>query len=296
MASAALASSAGSNNQTICLESSISPIVYTTTVANVLNVTGLPNGVSFTWTPSGNVLIISGRPFQSGIYNYTIVLGGGCLGNLTTGTITVNNCLCIPPPAIVTPIGSTTICGPGSVVLNANSGPNLSYQWRSLGNAIQGATNSTFTASASGSYSVVVSNSPNCSTVSAPVNVSINPIPISTISAGGPTTFCAGGSVNLNANTGSGLTYRWRRDSVLLVGATSAVLVAQTSGAYTVEVTALGCSKISDPVQVVVNPGPIASINPGGPTSFCLGGNVVLNANIGAGLTYQWINGTLNIS
>ncbi|MFN3876216.1 MAG: fibronectin type III domain-containing protein, partial [Flavobacteriales bacterium] len=42
-----------------------------------------------------------------------------------------------------------------------------------------------------------------------------------TITAGGPTTFCAGGSVVLSANTGTGLTYQWRRNGAKISGATA---------------------------------------------------------------------------
>lgn len=52
-----------------------------------------------------------------------------------------------------------------------------------------------------------------------------------------------------------------------------------------------GCSKISSPVNVVVNGGSqgVAFITPGGPTTFCQGGSVTLTAN--AGVSYVWSTG-----
>jgi oligosaccharide reducing-end xylanase len=45
-----------------------------------------------------------------------------------------------------------------------------------------------------------------------------------------------------------------------------------------------------------VNAAPNASITPAGPTTFCSGGSVTLNANTGSGLSYQWLLNGNNIS
>jgi hypothetical protein len=79
-----------------------------------------------------------------------------------------------------------------------------------------------------------------------------NPPP-AIISASGPTTFCAGSSVTLNANTGAGLTYQWFRSGVLLAGATSSSLVATSAGNYQVYVSnAIPCSETSNTIVVTV--------------------------------------------
>ncbi len=79
----------------------------------------------------------------------------------------------------------------------------------------------------------------NCQCIGTPVSIT------ATITAAGPTTFCAGGSVVLNANTGAGLTYQWRKDGVALAGATTASCTVTSSGSYTVVVTSGGCSETS---------------------------------------------------
>jgi hypothetical protein len=56
---------------------------------------------------------------------------------------------CSAPLASVTPAGPTSFCIGGSVVLNANTGGGLSYQWKFNGNSISGATLSSYTASIS---------------------------------------------------------------------------------------------------------------------------------------------------
>ncbi|MGA1331305.1 MAG: cohesin domain-containing protein, partial [Bacteroidia bacterium] len=72
---------------------------------------------------------------------------------------------CTPPTAAITAAGPTTFCQGGSVVLNANTGTGLTYQWALNGSSISGATNASYSASAAGSYTVVVFNAPTCSTV-----------------------------------------------------------------------------------------------------------------------------------
>lgn len=75
-----------------------------------------------------------------------------------------------------------------------------------------------------------------------------------TITPAGPTTFCQGSDVTLDANTGMGLTYLWRLDGVVIGGATASSYVATLPGMYTVEVSNGTCSALSIGVRVTVNP------------------------------------------
>jgi gliding motility-associated-like protein len=80
--------SAASASPTLIINSIMPAITHTTTGATgIITVTGLPSGVLPSW--SANTITISGTPTQSGTFNYSIALTGGC-GNLNaTGTITV---------------------------------------------------------------------------------------------------------------------------------------------------------------------------------------------------------------
>jgi hypothetical protein len=86
-------SGSGPEIQTVCFNSTITDITYTTTGATgisndgVSGANGLPSGVSAHW--AFNTITISGTPTESGIFNYSIQLTGGCGMVYAIGTITV---------------------------------------------------------------------------------------------------------------------------------------------------------------------------------------------------------------
>jgi hypothetical protein len=254
-------------------------------------------GVSYAWSPATGLSATTGStvtasPAASTLYTLTGTGANGCT-NTASAAVTVNAL----PTATITPATTTTFCQGGSVVLNANTGAGLTYQWRLNGNPISGATSSSYTANASGSYTVVVTNASSCTSTSTATVVTVNALPTSTITPATATTFCQGGSVVLNANTGTGLSYQWRLNGNPISGATSSSYTANATGSYTVVVTnTLTCSATSTATVVTVNALPTANITPATATVFCQGGSVVLNANTGAGLSYQWFNNASVIS
>jgi hypothetical protein len=245
-------------------------------------------GFSYQWLLNGNN--IAGATNSSFIANqaggYSVnITSKGCTTTSNPTTVSINAL----PTSTITPSSATNFCAGGSVALNANTGTGLSYQWRKDGVAIAGATGASYAATQSGSYTVVVTGTNSCSATSAPRVVTVNPLPPATISAGGATTFCAGGSVTLNANTGTGLSYVWRRDGTTISGATASTYTATQSGSYSVVVTnASSCTATSAPTVVTVNSLPSATISAAGATTFCAGGSITLSANTGAGLSYVW--------
>ncbi len=110
------------------------------------------------------------------------------------------------------------------------------------------------------------------------------------ISAGGATIFCQGGSVLLTA-TYSGTVVQWKKDGSNIAGATSSTYSVTKKGNYSCSTTGICGTAISNSINVTVNKNPPAAITAGGPTSFCAGGSVMLTANSGAGLAYQWYKG-----
>ena len=194
----------------------------------------------------------------------------------------------IPPPTpTITPGGPTTFCAGGSVTLTSSSA--VGNQWYINGNPIGGATNQTYSATASGNYTVIVTISSVSSAPSAATVVTVNPIPATpTITPGGPTTFCAGGSVTLTSSNVTG--NQWYLNGNPIGGATNQTYNATASGNYTVIDTSLGCSSAaSAATTVTVNPLPATpTITPGGPTTFCAGGSVTLTSSNATG--NQWFS------
>jgi hypothetical protein len=214
----------------------------------------------------------------------------------TTNDTWTASCQCVgtnsTPVAVITPAGSVGFCAGGSVVLNATTGAGYTYIWKRNGTTISGAAGSSYTATLAGSYTVTITSN-TCVVVSNAQVVNVGALPVATLTAAGPTTFCPGGSVTLNANTGSGLTYQWRRNDVVITGATSSSYSATTAGSYMVVVISAGCASSSSVITVSVNSSATATLTASGPTSFCTGGSVVLSTLTGAGNAYLWKrNGT----
>ena len=222
---------------------------------------------------------------ESGEYDVVVTDGNGCVSNDASITVTVNAL----PEVGVTPDGATEFCIGGSVVLNADAGF-ASYQWYESGDLLMGETGESLTVSGSGNYSVVVSDGNGCSDESDEVAVVVNPLPMPSITPSGPTTFCVGGDVTLDASDDYE-TYQWYRNGSELMGETDATLYVTTAGDYSVTVVdANGCTNSSDVVTVVVNGLPEVIISASGPTTFCAGGSVTLDAGPGFE-SYLWSPG-----
>jgi hypothetical protein len=227
------------------------------------------SAASYAWSNGATTQSITVS--ATGAYSVTVADANGCSATSAATSVTVNP---LPTPTIAAG-GPTTFCAGGAVTLTAS--PAASYAWSN------GATTQSINVSAGGTYSVTVIDANGCSATSAATGVTVNPLPSPTITAGGPTTFCAGGTVTLTASSAS--SYAWSS------GATTQSIDVSASGAYSVTVTDVnGCSATSASTSVVVNPNPPApTITTGGPTTFCAGGSVTLTAP--GGYSYSWSNG-----
>ncbi|MBN2747718.1 MAG: VCBS repeat-containing protein [Bacteroidales bacterium] len=230
---------------------------------------------------------------ESGDYKVVVTDTNSCVDSSTAISVTVNPL----PTATATAGGATTFCQGATVNLNANSGANLSYQWKKDNSTISGATSSGYTASESGDYKVVVTDANSCVDSSTAISVTVNPLPTATATAGGATTFCQGASVNLNASSVANVVYQWKKNGTIINGANSPTFTANQTASYYVVVTNFNnCSDSSSAISVIVNPLPAANITAGGATTFCSGSSVNLNANTGAGLNYQWRKNGSNLT
>jgi hypothetical protein len=181
------------------------------------------------------------------------------------------------PAPRVTITGATTFCMGDSAVLDAGPGF-ASYRWNT------GATTQRITVRNGGSYSVTVTNAAGCSAPSAPVAITVLARPYPVINPSGPTVFCRGASVTLDAGAGYA-SYRWSN------GASTRTIDVDTGGTYSVTATnASGCVGQSAPMPVRVVDPPTPEIVASPAASLCTGDTVTLGTT-SAYASYRWSNG-----
>ncbi|MEI2675829.1 MAG: MopE-related protein [Chitinophagaceae bacterium] len=194
--------------------------------------------------------------------------------------------------------GPTTFCLGNSVTLSSTTvGTGYGYQWMKNGSNIAGANSSSLNVTLQGNYKCTVTKG-DCSSTSSVITVSVNLNPNATIVALDGTDLCGKSYVRLKANNGTGLTYQWYMDGVIIDGATGNVYYASLPGDYYVVVTnAAGCSKQTATVTVVSS----CRIAEEGAVAFNVmpnpsNGNFQLNVNLGNGLNGNAIISVVNIA
>jgi hypothetical protein len=156
-------------------------------------------------------------------------------------------------PASITPTPAE-VCANSTG--NTASGPAgaASYSWSITNGAMTGGTTSqtlTYTAGASGTVGLMLDivEAGGCHK-SGSTNVTINPIPATpTITPGGPTTFCPGGSVTLTSSSATG--NQWYLNGNPIGGETNQSYMATAAGDYTVTVTTSGCTSAPSAITTV---------------------------------------------
>lgn len=185
----------------------------------------------------------------------------------------------------------TQICSGASTTLSFASGNQPgTYQWYRNGTLIPGATSFSFTTTQSGGYTLRYQFG-TCLDTSDVLAIGVGTAVTATATASGSTNICAGSTVDLTANAGTGFTYQWLRNSTPISGATNQQLTGvNSSGAYSVIVSnSTGCKDTSNAIAVTVTPlPPKPSISGNGPLTFCDGGSVTLTTTASSG---RWSTG-----
>ncbi len=201
-----------------------------------------PESAGYLWSNGAEARSITVN--TAGNYTVQVTNAAGCT-SVPSGTtvVTVNP---LPSTPAITPSGTVDICAGGSQILTSDIGS--SYLWSN------GETTRSITVYEAGTYTVQITNSYGClSLASAATIIEVNPLPATpTITASGPTTFCAGGSITLTSSPAEA--YLWSN------GATTRSISVTTGGNYTVRVTdANSCNSLpSAATTVTVNPLPSA--------------------------------------
>lgn len=201
------------------------------------------------------------------------------------------------PPVTINPNTTPiTFCLGDSVKFNATSYAGANYDWMLDSVVIPGWKFSDFSATKPGTYMVKVSSALSpCPTWSNKIILVTN-APGYTVSITTPADsfICAGTSMYLTASSSkSGVSYQWRKNNVIIPGATSSAYLVTTGGAYSV--TAWDgvsvCPAMSRTINITVKANPPAIITvPGGTTTACENEGVLLTANTG-GYKYEWLRG-----
>ena len=258
----------------------------------ILDITAYPlitSGISSSSCP--NSILTVGNPLSGGIDNYTITNWYGQIGNSNYATIFANNTdtinissagtyhavssnlgcgimsnfFTVDSTSIVvsgitataTADGPTTFCSGNYVFLSATNVTGATYQWKKNGvNITSSGTSRTYKATATGSYTCVVTNACGSTTTNA-IQVTTKTNASATVSATGVTSFCAGDSVTLNCtNLGSNYSIQWYRTNISMENATAYTQVVKQPGTYKVVTKNIntGCSRISgSSVTIAVN-------------------------------------------
>ncbi len=230
----------------------------------------------------------------AGNYQVIITNSNTCTKTSANYAVSVN----ASPVAAVT--GTSTFCSNSSTTLSAStstagSGSITAYQWQLNGSNIGGATSSTYTTSAAGNYSVIVTNSNACNNTSAATTLTVLPAPA--ISAGSVTSNpsdcgAATGSITGITATGSGtLTYTWTNSvpSTVSTSTSTANLLNQPAGTYNLTVTSTnGCLSNSGPYSIINPSAPAAPSATATSSPVCVGGSFTLSAGNILNATYSW--------
>lgn len=251
--------------------------------------TNITNGGVYGGATTGTLTITGATAAMNGyIYRAQVSFAAIC-PQTTSNTVTL---IVNPRPSVaVSSSGPTSFCTGGSTVLSIPSASNVTYQWLDGSGPMSGETNASYTASTSGSYYVIATNTvTGCFDTSATTVITVGTGPAAVISPAGPSTICQGKSILLSGGTSSGVSYQWYLNNNPISGATANTYAATAAGSYTVVVsTSPTCATTSaaSVVSVFALPTATASTNA---TAICQGATATLSANTGTSLSYQWLS------
>lgn len=228
-------------------------------------------------------------------------------GSFQVHVIDSNGCMSVSEPFQTTqvPLPSAQIVSADSVFYCAGDSVSLSctdltgsiHQWYGDSVLVPGATDTSLNVNSPGSYTVMVTDSLGCQSLSPPVLVEELPLPIVNLDTTGVITFCANDTflLGISGPSDPGLTLQWFNDGSLLVNEINSAISITTTGDYYVQaIDSNGCVSYSDTVEVLVHQLPVATINTSTTnTFFCENDSVMLTAASTANSVYQWfINST----
>ncbi len=300
-------------------ELTVTGCVGTTTAKGSINVNGLPVAsassnspicegntiylfgsgsgtiISYSWIgPNGftsteqNPSITNASILNSGTYALSVTNSDNCIGQSATAVL-VNS---VPVITFTCSDPDNIICRGSSVTFTATGGTN--YNFRVGGVSVQNGPSGSYTTTTLTNgqvVDVVVSNTGGCSTVSDGITMTVNPLPIPSLtSSDADNIFCAGTSVTFTA--GGGSSYNFRINGVTVQsGPSNTYTTTSLLNGQIIDVVvtnSFGCSATSAGIINTVNPIPVAVISSSDPdNTFCAGTSVTFTASGGASYNFR---------
>ncbi len=232
-------------------------------------VTNPGNVASFSASTSGNYSVIITNPTT------------GCSSTSVSGTVTIN---VVPTVTVNNP----TICGTtATVTATPTPAGTYSYAWTVPTGSTNPGNVASFSATISGSYSVIITNpTTGCVSSSASGSATLNPVPIVTVNS---PSACQNGQVTITAtpNTVGTYNYAWTVPSGVTNPGNVASFTSSTAGSYSVIITdpATNCASTSATGIVTINPNPSVVVNN---PSICSGANATVIATPTPAGTYNY--------
>ncbi len=221
-----------------------------------------------------------------GIYNWQLELAS-CPGSRTMVTVTVNSLPATPSVSVTNNCGNSTLSTSASGVL----------LWST------GATTSSITVTASGTYSVTATDGNGCTSAAGTATASPNPIPVGTATPSS-LTICTGTAPNIAlTSTAGGTTYAWtvtQGSGITGAGNCSSscgTTIAQAlsnsnsstgTATYTITPTANGCTGSTFTATVTVDNDPSITSASASPSAVCGSGTSTLSATSTS--DYKWFD------
>lgn len=280
-----------SNNFTVNPGGTTAPITGTLTLCTGSTTTLSNATTGGTWTSSTPAVATVGS--LTGIVTgltagTTTITYNASTGNVTA-VVTVNT---LPTPAAIT--GSGSVCIGLTTALSSGTPGGV---WSSS-NTARATVNTSGVVSgiSAGTVTITYSVTNTCGTGITTRILTVN-APTAVAPITGTLSACSGNTTALASATPSGV---WSStDATIATINTSGIVTGISAGTATISYTvtnAFGCVSAATAV-VSINALPVATTSPSGAVVICLGGSQLISAApTGAGFTYQWQNGGINIA
>jgi hypothetical protein len=317
----ALTSATGTNNQSVCITTPVTPITYSLPPSSTVTVVNLPAGLTSSHNATAGTISISGIPTASGSYTINVTTGYG-ISLTTSGSVTIipNNTVSSSAPnqtrCINTPLANITHTTTGATGISNNgvAGANglpagVTATWAANTITISG------TPTVSGTFNYSIPLTGGCGNINATGTITVNPNNTVTAPSSTPTlcintaltniTHNTTGATGIGAAVGlpAGVTAAWAGNTITISGTPT----ASGTFSYSIPLTG-GCGAVNATGTITVTPDNTASAPSSTPT-LCI--NTTLTdithttsgatgigtaTGLPAGVTANWAGNSITIS